>query len=151
MSPIRCYFEDGAEAKLRHVVVDAILEREGQILLVKRAEFLNEAGKWALPGGYLDRDETLAEAVVREALEETGYQVSQPKPFAVRDQAARGDDRQNVSHVFVCQVGERVAEPDAESSAVKWFALTDLPPTAQIAFDHEEILCSFKEQFFPDR
>lgn len=78
MSPIRCFFDDGVEVELRHVVVDAIMVRDGQILLVKRAAFLNDGGKWALPGGYLDRNETLAQAVVREALEETGFEATDP-------------------------------------------------------------------------
>lgn len=43
----------------------------------------------------------------------------------------------------MCQVGERVAEPDHESEAVEWFDLKNLPNSSEIAFDHEEIIRSF--------
>src|SRR5205823_747049 len=57
---IACTFEDGRRAALRHVVVHAVVEQHGTLLLVKRAGHLLEGGKWGLPGVFLDRDETLA-------------------------------------------------------------------------------------------
>ena len=56
---IRCTFESGTAATLRHVVLHAVVEKDGALLLVRRAERLTEGGKWGLPGGFLDRDETL--------------------------------------------------------------------------------------------
>lgn len=52
------------------VVVDA----DGRVLLVKRGEE-PEKGRWSVPGGRVDPGETLAQAAVREAFEETGLQV----------------------------------------------------------------------------
>ena len=66
---ITCIFEDGGRAGLRHVALHALVEREGALLMVKRAPHLGEGGKWGLPGGFLDRDETLAQGVLRELLE----------------------------------------------------------------------------------
>ena len=71
---ITCKFEDAGDALLRHVAVDALVIKNNTILLVKRADFLLEGGKYCFPGGYLDRDETLKEGVLRELQEETGYQ-----------------------------------------------------------------------------
>ena len=51
---ITCMFESGSPASLRHVVVHAIVERDGALLLVKRAPHLSEGGKWGLPGGSVD-------------------------------------------------------------------------------------------------
>ena len=62
---VTCTFESGARAALRHVVVHAVVERDGALLLVKRAAHLTEGGKWGLPGGFLDRDERLADGVLR--------------------------------------------------------------------------------------
>jgi len=70
---IRCTFENGSPAMLRHVVLHAVVERDGALLLVRRAERLSEGGKWGLPGGFLDRDETLAQGTLRELREETGW------------------------------------------------------------------------------
>ena len=64
---ITCTFENGKEASLRHrVVVHAIVEKDGKLLLVKRSQKISEGGKWSLPSGFLDRDETAAQAVLRE-------------------------------------------------------------------------------------
>jgi len=70
---ITCTFEHGSRAGLRHVVVHAVVERDGALLLVKRAKHLSEGGKWGLPGGFLDRDERLVDGVLRELREETGW------------------------------------------------------------------------------
>jgi len=88
---ITCYFEDSDQpTKLRHVVVDTLVVKADKILLVKRGDdTLLEAGKWALPGGYLERDETAAEAATRETLEETGYQVKVEELFRLIDNPKR--------------------------------------------------------------
>ena len=54
-----------------HVTVAAVVERDGKFLLVE--EETDEGIRFNQPAGHLERDETLLEAVVREALEETGY------------------------------------------------------------------------------
>ena len=68
---ITCSFENGNKANLRHVVVHAIVEMDGKLLLEKRTGDLLESGKWSLPSGYLDREETAGEGIVREVKEET--------------------------------------------------------------------------------
>lgn len=142
---IQCRFENGNEASLRHVVVDALVIRKSQILLVKRSEkgFL-EGGKYALPGGFFERDETLEQAVTREIKEETGYEVKKVKLFKFIDNPKRRhEDRQNVTFIFTVEVGERVSESDHEVSEVKWFDLNSLPDKENIAFDHFEIINSY--------
>lgn len=73
---INCQFENGNKASLRHVTVDSIVlnENRDSILLVKRAPHLSNPNKYALPGGFLGRDENTETAAKREVLEETGYQ-----------------------------------------------------------------------------
>jgi ADP-ribose pyrophosphatase YjhB (NUDIX family) len=56
---IICKFEDGGEAKLRHVVVDTLVLKDNKILLIKRTGKLLEGGKWGLLGGYVERDENI--------------------------------------------------------------------------------------------
>src|ERR1039457_5692962 len=89
-SMIICAFEDGSSAKLRHVVVDGlVLNKDGEILMVKRTGKLLEGGKWSLVGGFMDRDETLAPALEREIYEETGWKVTGVTLLAVIDRPAR--------------------------------------------------------------
>ena len=138
---ILCEFEDGGKAKLRHVVIDAIVLDEDKILMVKRAKNLTEGGKWGLVGGFVERDEVLEEALHREVFEETGYKLKDASFFTVIDKSnRRNEDRQNIAFVYVCNVGEKTGEPDWESSEVKWFDLNSLPEEEEIAFDHFQII-----------
>ncbi len=138
---VDCTFENGNEASLRHVVMDAIVVKENKILLIKRAPHLSNPGKYGLPGGYLDLDETITKGIKREILEETGYESKSVKLVKIIDEPNRkGEDRQNVEFSFVVEPGEKVAEPDDESSAVKWFDLGNLPDEKDFAFDHYDIV-----------
>jgi ADP-ribose pyrophosphatase YjhB (NUDIX family) len=136
---ITCRFENGGAAALRHVVVHAIVERDGALLLVRRAPRLSEGGKWGLPGGFLDRDESLVEGVRRELREETGWDGDVVRLLRINSRPDRpGENRQNVAFDFVMTALTRVGEPDDESSAVEWMAIDRLPPLASLAFDHGE-------------
>lgn len=145
---IICKFENHNEAKLRHVVIDSIVLRENSILLVKRSPEISEGGKWGLIGGYMERDENLVESMRREVLEETGYEVDQISFLTVVDTPDRpNEDRQNISVVFVCQAGEKVGQPDWESTEQRWFELDNLPPPTTFAFDHHLMI----ELYLKDR
>lgn len=134
---ITCAFEDGGRATLRHVVVHAIVERDGALLLVRRAARLSEGGKWGLPGGFLDRGETLVDGVRRELREETGWDGHVVGLLRINSRPDRPrEDRQNVAFDFVLRPLERVGEPDDESSEVAWVSLDRLPPLDSLAFDH---------------
>lgn len=52
-----------------------VIERDGKLLVVQRAEGLSHAGCWCFPGGHLEPGETSAEAIVRELREELGIEV----------------------------------------------------------------------------
>ena len=143
---IRCRFENGHDAALRHVVTDNIVLRgEDEVLLVKRSRRLLEGGKWALVGGFVERDETLPQAATREILEETGYQVRDLTLLRVIDRPNRpGEDRQNISFVHFCTAGQKVGAADDESDEQRWFPLSDLPAAPEVAFDHFESLELFR-------
>lgn len=143
---ITCTFEDGGKAALRHVCVDALVVRGDEILLVKRATHLLEGNKYCLPGGYLDRDETTIEAVKREVLEETGYEVHNPKLFQMNDNPFRtAEDRQNISFIFLVEIGEQVGVHDHEVQEARWFNLSELPNESDIAFDHADTINLYKQ------
>ena len=148
---ISCSFENGDKVGLRHVVVGVILIKDGKILLEKRGTFrgkpILENGKWALIGGYLDRDETLVECCKREAMEETGWKIDNLKLFRVVDNPNRPNDngRQNVSFVFIADAISQIPVNSEEVLELKWFDLNDLPPQEQIAFDFGDALNRYKE------
>jgi 8-oxo-dGTP diphosphatase len=142
---INCTFENGNKALLRHVVVDTLILKEGKILLVKRSNKISEGGKWGLVGGFVERDETLEEAVARETKEETGWELKDIKFLGVIDNPDRNEDRQNISMVHSATAIEKIGEGDWESDEQKWFDLNDLPEKSMLAFDHFEIISRYKE------
>src|SRR6266550_2872489 len=106
---INCTFENGNKASLRHAIIDALVLKDNKILLVKRTKKLLEGGKWALVGGYVDRDENLLQTVEREIREETGYTVKDITFLCVRHNPDRPhEDRQNIAFVFFCTAVDKV-------------------------------------------
>lgn len=141
---LSCTFENGNKTSLRHVVVHAIVEKDGKLLLIKRAENLLEGGKWALPGGFLDRDENLEQGVLRELKEETGWTGEVTTLFRINSNPNRPhEDRQNVVFDFIIKPLRRESKPDRESSEVKWIATEDLSSLEQLAFDHGETIALY--------
>ena len=143
---ITCSFEHGSTAFLRHVVADNLVLQGDRILLVKRSGKLSEGGKWALPGGFVDRNETVKQAAAREIMEETGYEVAEMTLFRIIDAPNRpAEDRQNIAFVHFCVARERTGAPDWESSDVQWFPLSALPDEREFAFDHYSTVRLYRE------
>ncbi len=138
---ITCFFEKGAKAQLRHVVVHAILEKDNKLLLVKRAGDLLETGKWSLPSGYLSRDETAAEGILRELKEETGIDGEIVKLFRINTNPYRPqEDRQNIALEFIINPLSDIGTRDVENSKVEWVPFEKLLPLNEFAFDHGETI-----------
>lgn len=119
--------------------VDAIVEREGHVLLVRRGA-PPFAGAWALPGGFVDVGETVEAAVLRELREETGLRGRGPALVGVYSDPARDARGHTVALVFaVCADGPpRAGDDAAEARFHPWDAL---PP---LAFDHGSILRDYR-------
>lgn len=109
------------------------LFREDQLLSQK---------KWALSGGFLDRDETTIEACRREVKEELNIEISNLKLIHIVDNPNRpNEDRQNVNFVFVADFAGGEIKTNEEVIEVRWFNLDDFPPKDAIAFDfYDELL-----------
>lgn len=139
---ITCILENQHQTSFRHVVVHAIVEKDNQLLLEKRSTALSlEGGKWALPGGFLDRDETAAQGVLRELQEETGWEGKVLTLFRVNTNPNRPhEDRQNVVLEFLVEPIKEISQPDQEVTETKWFKLDDLPKPQDLAFDHGETI-----------
>jgi 8-oxo-dGTP diphosphatase len=122
--------------------------RDDKVLFVRRAERLVEGGKWAVPGGYMDRDETVLQCARRELMEETGYEGSNFRLLYVDSRPERpSGGRQNVTVVFIADVpSERVGTPDHESTDVQWFPFDEVVAMAkrgEIAFWHDQYVAAY--------
>ncbi|MDO8583171.1 MAG: NUDIX domain-containing protein [bacterium] len=138
---ITCNFENGNKASLRHVVVHAIVEKDNALLLEKRAPGILEGSKWSLPSGFLGRDETTSQAVLRELKEETGWTGEVISLFRINTDPNRPhEDRQNVTVEFIIKPLEQAGEPDKESTEIAWISIDKLPPLDEFAFDHGETI-----------
>lgn len=120
------------------VTVDVVLlSSRRSVLLVKR-KCEPFKGRWALPGGFLEKMETLAAAAARELEEETGLagiELHQLRAFDDPDRDPRG---RTISIAFL-GIPNVEAPPQAGSDAAdcRWVPLDHLPP---MAFDHDCIV-----------
>ncbi len=138
---INCTFENGNKASLRHVVVDAIVVDNNKILLIKRARQLLNGGKWAIPGGFVDRGETCQQAAERELKEETNLDAKSVKLFKITDDPNRkNEDRQNIAFIYIIKASGTPKGQDGEVEDIKWFDIKNMPPEKDFAFDHFEII-----------
>lgn len=137
---IKCILENGHETSFRHVTADVIvLNEKNEILLVKRAKNLTNGGKYTIPGGFVDRGETIKEAGIREVREETGYEAESFLLLRIADNPDRPqEDRQNIAFIYIANIkgGEKMLND--EVSEIGWFNLNRLPGQDQFAFDHYE-------------
>lgn len=143
---ITCKFENGGEALLRHVTVGAIVvNNEKQILLIRRAS-THRYGKYAIPGGFLSRDENSEEAALRELEEETGYSGKILDLFRINDNPKRPkEDRENVDFVYTIEITGGTPTLNKEASEIKWFSEEDLPGEDEFAFDHKDSIKKYFE------
>lgn len=142
---INCAFENGNKANLRHVTVGVIaVNKNNQVLLVKRASNIIRGNKYSVPGGFLDRNENTREAALRELKEEAGYEGKILYLFYLNDSPFRPkEDRQNVDIIYVAEVIGGKEKKDKEVTGVHWFFQKELPPEEEFAFDHRGIIESF--------
>ncbi|MEM7816399.1 MAG: macro domain-containing protein [Candidatus Aenigmatarchaeota archaeon] len=116
------------------LTVDGIVEYKDGIVMVERS---NPPFGWALPGGFVDYNETVEEAVKREIKEETNLEFINFKQFKVYSQPKRDPRFHTVSVVFIGK-GEGKIKASSDAKNVEIFRLNGLPE--KIAFDHSIII-----------
>jgi 8-oxo-dGTP diphosphatase len=117
------------------LMVDVVIPSDVGVVLIRRGSEPFK-GQWALPGGFVEIGETVEEAAMREAAEETGLAVEISRLVGVYSDPDRDPRGHNVSVAFLAQVlsGQMKAASDASEVGV-----LD-PDTVELAFDHRQII-----------
>jgi 8-oxo-dGTP diphosphatase len=132
------------------VTVDAIVfgffRNSVKLLLVNRAREPFK-GKWALPGGFVEIDEELEDAVIRELAEETGLVNVPLEQMHTFGNVGRDPRGRQITVAFIGVVdnsGSRKAQnrlkAGDDAAEVRWFDISKLP--SDMAFDHKQV-CLF--------
>jgi 8-oxo-dGTP diphosphatase len=126
------------------VTVDVILiSKKNSVLLIQRGSdpFKDQ---WAIPGGFIELDESLEDACHRELEEETGLKVGKLTQFKAYGAVDRDPRGRTISVIFYSFLDEEAIPKAGDDAAnAQWFPLTNLP---DLAFDHEQILSDFKKE-----
>jgi len=122
------------------VTADCIVitkEAEPKVLLIERGGEPFK-GCWALPGGFMNMDETTEQCAFRELEEETGLKVSEVHQIGAYSRVDRDPRGRTITVAYLAVVDAPMAVIGQDDAAkAQWFPLSALP---ELAFDHDEIM-----------
>ncbi|MBK9944771.1 MAG: NUDIX domain-containing protein [Kouleothrix sp.] len=123
------------------IAIFTLQQRELHLLLVQRKHWPHE-GRWALPGGFINMDESLDQAARRELEEETGVRdIYLEQLFTFGDPQRDPRTRViSVAYIALVSADKHDLRVSDESTAVRWFPVQQLP--GPLAFDHDIILAT---------
>lgn len=126
------------------IAVDAIVfgysKADGVSVLLIQRKYPPFKNDWALPGGFVRKEESLEEAVHRELSEETGIEVSYLEQLYTFGAPERDPRQRIISVAYVALVKSsqyQQLKASTDAAAAQWFSIKTLP---HLAFDHKTIL-----------
>lgn len=112
-------------------------EAEARVLLIERGGEPFK-GCWALPGGFMNMDETTEQCAFRELEEETGMKIGEVHQIGAYSRVDRDPRGRTITVAYLAVVDAPIAVKGQDDAAkAQWFPLSALP---ELAFDHEEIM-----------
>jgi 8-oxo-dGTP diphosphatase len=118
------------------LTVDGIIIQNKKMVFIKRANPPFK-GKYALPGGFVEYNETVENAVLREIKEETGLKTKIKSLLGVYSDPKRDPRGHTVSVVFELSVKGGKLRSGSDAKEAKLFSLNKIP---NLAFDHDKIV-----------
>ena len=127
-----------------------VTDPDGRLLLLRRATE-PWLGRWDIPGGFCEATEHPIETAMREAREESGFEVEVTGFLGLwldryPDPADAGHPKVTLNAYYHARAGDRAGSPDPhETSEIGWFEADALPP--EIAFPHhaEAVLAAWRD------
>jgi ADP-ribose pyrophosphatase YjhB (NUDIX family) len=122
-------------------MVDVIIEKDDEVVLIRRK---NEPfkGKLAIPGGYVDWGETVENAAVREAKEETSLDVKLIEILGVYSILDRDPRGHTISTVFIAKPINGKVKGNDDAADASWFKIDD-EILKKLSFDHKKIITDY--------
>lgn len=120
-------------------VVFAVLTGKTEVLLIKRKKDPYK-GQWAVPGGFVEMDEELEDAVARELAEETGLTGVRLEQLRAFGKCGRDPRGRQISIAFIGTIteGQDKVRAGDDAADARWFNIRNLPEN--MAFDHDEMV-----------
>ncbi|MBR2797109.1 MAG: NUDIX hydrolase N-terminal domain-containing protein [Clostridia bacterium] len=124
---VKGMFCAGTGYQTARIETRAAVMRDGKLLMVQEAK-----GKWALPGGWQDYNQTVRENTVKEVLEEAGMRVRATRVIALHDYHRRNESKvrfpYNICKVFVlCEYISGEFQPNLETLGCGFFGSDEIP------------------------
>lgn len=124
------------------VIVDRSEHGQTRVLLIRRGK-APLLGEWSLPGGVLECGETLRDATIREAREETGLIVEPEEMLGVYERIIRDEQGKTRYHYvlidYLCRVVGGNLQAGSDAADVRWFKREELPPL-NLAYDANDVV-----------
>lgn len=126
------------------IAVASIIENDGKVLLIKEARG-SAKGKWNQPAGRLERGETIQQGALREAKEETGYDVELVGLVGIYDEMGN-KEKPRVRFVFTARLSNNNQEEfSKEIAEVKWVTKEELKNLREEEFASSASFNSFQD------
>ncbi len=133
------------------VDVRGVVFKDSKILLVKE---MVDDGKWTLPGGWADVNESPSQAVTREIFEESGFETRVVKLFAVYDREKQGHTPPLPYHVyklfFHCEIVGGEPRGNHETGGVEFFGEDEIPELSDARTKKSQLIKFFEYYRRPD-
>ncbi|MFX0172886.1 MAG: NUDIX domain-containing protein [Candidatus Hodarchaeota archaeon] len=127
--------------KMVHAVDGILRGKNGKIILIKRIGETYK-GYWAIPGGAVEMNETVEEALIREMREETGVKVTPTDILGVFSAVDRDPRGRVISTVFICTY-QGTPHSGSDAGEIRICTL-EKALMLELAFDHNQILRSYQ-------
>lgn len=123
---------DLATNKTHLILVNAVVEKDGKILVSQRSwEETHEPGKWTIPGGKVERTKgnvwhVIEKTLADEVWEETGVKINKQVELLTNNTFIRSTGQHVVALVFLCHWQSGKAQPLEDTIHVEWISEKEL-------------------------
>lgn len=123
---------DLAKNKTHLILVNAVVEKEGKILISQRSfEETHQPGSWTIPGGKVERTKgdiwnIIEKTLKDEVMEETGVEITNDTQLLTNNTFIRSTGQHVVALIFLCHWKSGEAKPLEDTIGVKWITEKEL-------------------------